>query len=97
MFISKLSPEQWAEARRMRADGATYDAIGGHFGVSPRTVASRSWREGWPLPAGANSPDEGQRAVATLGKQSGLEGVALGFNQTRQRNYLRTDSTLENH
>jgi hypothetical protein len=53
MFISKLSPEQWAEARRMRADGATYDAIGGHFGVSPRTVASRSWREGWPLPAGA--------------------------------------------
>jgi hypothetical protein len=48
MFISKLSPEQWAEARRMRVDGAGYEAIGGHFGVSPRTIATRSRRDGWP-------------------------------------------------
>jgi hypothetical protein len=52
MFVSKLSPEQWAEARRMRADGTGYAAIGAHFGVRSRTIADRSRREGWPQPAG---------------------------------------------
>ena len=53
MFTSPLSPEQWAEARRLRAEGATYDAIGKHLGISRTTIATRAYRESWPSPTGA--------------------------------------------
>jgi hypothetical protein len=51
-FISKLSPEQWAEARRMRADGTSFAEIGRHFGMLATSIGKRAKREGWPPPAG---------------------------------------------
>jgi hypothetical protein len=53
MFTSPLSPEQWAEARRLRAEGATFVAIAAQIGLQPATVARRAGREGWPRPAAA--------------------------------------------
>jgi hypothetical protein len=53
MFISKLSPEQWAEARRLRAAGESCTAIARRFGVTRSTVAGRARREAWPGPDGA--------------------------------------------
>jgi len=47
-FQSRLSPEQWAEARRLRAEGASCAAIAGRFGVNPSTIALRARRERWP-------------------------------------------------
>lgn len=51
MFTSPLTPEQWAEARRLRAEGATFAAIGRLFAVTADSVAKRARREDWPAPA----------------------------------------------
>jgi hypothetical protein len=51
-FSSKLSPEQWAEARRLRDGGMTYAAIAECVGIGASTVATRARDEGWPAPAG---------------------------------------------
>ncbi len=50
MFKSLLTPEQWAEARRLRGEGATFAAIAKHLGLKKNSVASRAKREGWPSP-----------------------------------------------
>jgi hypothetical protein len=49
-FVSKLSDGQWAEARRLRAAGTTFVAIGEAFGVSRGAIANRARREGWGTP-----------------------------------------------
>jgi hypothetical protein len=67
-FISKLSPEQWAEARRMRADGATFAAIGRQFGVLATTIGGRANKEKWPAPARTapeRPPETGPVAAAS--------------------------------
>jgi len=51
LFVSKLSPEQWAEARHLRAEGAPFRDIAQRFDIGASTVANRARREGWPLPA----------------------------------------------
>lgn len=56
MFASKLSPEEWAEARRLRAAGDSYTAIARRFGVNHSTIAGRARREAWPSPRGAAAP-----------------------------------------
>jgi hypothetical protein len=59
MFASRLTPEQWAEARRLRAEGTTLAAIGKQFGVNATSIAYRARREGWPAPpkpAGKRNP-----------------------------------------
>ena len=52
MSRSLLSPEQWAEARRLRAEGATFAAIGKELGISASTIVNRARSEGWPPPIG---------------------------------------------
>ncbi len=44
MLKSLLTPEQWAEARRLRAEGATFAAIGKHFGISGQHHRHRARR-----------------------------------------------------
>ena len=47
-FTSKYSPEQWAEARRMRAEGLSFKAIAKSLGFkSSATVSTRARKEGW--------------------------------------------------
>lgn len=53
MFKSLRSPEQWAEARRLRGEGATFAAIAKHLGLTVSTVSQRARKEGWPSPAGS--------------------------------------------
>jgi hypothetical protein len=47
MFNSLLTPEQWAEVRRLRAEGATYAALGKQFGINADSICKRARREGW--------------------------------------------------
>ena len=54
-FKSPLTPEQWAEARRLRAEGATFVALGKQFGVSDTAIGDRARREGWHARQGAKS------------------------------------------
>jgi hypothetical protein len=54
-FKSLLTPEQWAEVRRLRAEGASFDALGKQFGVAHSTIAHRARQEGWSSPRGSPS------------------------------------------
>jgi hypothetical protein len=72
---SKLSPEQWAEARRMRAEGATYPQIAQRFGVTPPTIGRHARGEVWPSPAdpeGSRPPRPRTASPATAGIRSRL-------------------------
>jgi hypothetical protein len=71
VFVSKLTPEQWAEARRLRADGATYGTIGRQLGVAERLIAERARKDGWAGPA------RSKRAAAGSGAARGCPGQAL--------------------
>jgi hypothetical protein len=46
-FVSKLSPEEWAEVRRQRAEGATFGALAARFGLAANTIAKRARKEDW--------------------------------------------------
>ncbi len=72
-FVSKLSPEQWAEARRMRADGASYVGIGHHFGLHAASVGKRAKREGWGS-AASDAAKRPARARAVVGSP-GTAGI----------------------
>jgi hypothetical protein len=67
MFSSKLSPEQWAEARRMRTGGATCVDIGRHFGLAASTIGARAQKEGWPSPAGRPAASRAKAAPSSPG------------------------------
>jgi len=56
LFISKLTPEQWAEARRLRASGELYRGIARRFGLTAAAISKRARKEGWPPPVGGRSP-----------------------------------------
>src|SRR5688572_31434885 len=51
-FTCKLSPELWAVARRLCADGVSYAEIARRLGMVASTVGRRAREEGWPTPAG---------------------------------------------
>ena len=47
-FAAKYTPEQWAEARRLRAQGLSFKAIAECLGFKiPATVSTRARKEGW--------------------------------------------------
>lgn len=48
-YASKLTPEQWAEARRMWDDGEPTADIGAALGVTGSGIAWRARRDGWPV------------------------------------------------
>jgi hypothetical protein len=72
MFKSPLSPEQWAEARRLRGEGATFAAIGKQFAVSHDAIAARARRESWPSPARANSKSKASLPADPAAVRRGL-------------------------
>lgn len=78
-YTSKLSPEQWAEARRMRADGAAYRRISERLGISVCAVARRARRESWPPPTTAvvRAPPRPQAGLAAAGTASTRSRLAL--------------------
>jgi hypothetical protein len=105
-FVSKLSPEQWAEARRMRAGGASWAAIGGHFGIHPTTVRDRARREAWSLPGSASATPRRANAApatpATAGIRSRLalrlyKVVEFKIRMMELRMYKQLQAQLEAH
>lgn len=62
---SKLSPEQWAEARRLRADGTVWVEIGAQLGLHETSVRKRARREGWSTPAEARGAPAGTPRIAS--------------------------------
>jgi hypothetical protein len=89
-FASKLSPEQWAEARRQRAEGATYDALSARFGVRAAAIGKRARKEGWAWPgesgaAGAAAPRAKARSASpgTIDTRRRLARHLYGYLETR--------------
>jgi hypothetical protein len=55
-FVAKYTLEQWAEARRLRAEGLSYVRIAECVGFATgKTVSTRASKEGWSSPAAAAS------------------------------------------
>jgi hypothetical protein len=82
VFVSKLTPEQWAEARRLRAEGATYGTIARQFGVSERLIAERARKDRWAGPARRT------KAAAGSGAARGSAGQALPAASAAVRSLL---------
>jgi hypothetical protein len=66
-FVSKLNAEQWAEAARMRAAGASYEEIGQRFGILGSSVGKHAREHGWPGTASSRPvvPRKGTFMAAT--------------------------------
>jgi len=72
---SKLSPEQWAEAQRLRAGGAAWSEIAACFGLHPASMRRRAHQEAWFTPAEAvyaPSRRSGTASSSTAGIRSRL-------------------------
>jgi hypothetical protein len=69
---SKLTTEQWAEARRLRAGGTPFADIAGRFAMSEVTVRRRAHREGWAEPAGSPRRRPATVSAAVAGIRSRL-------------------------
>ena len=80
LFVPKLSPEQWAEARRLRAEGATLAAIAGRFGVGATTIGERARKEGWASPA-----DPRAKASGAAGRKRGAVQLTAAEAGNRRR------------
>ncbi len=53
-FASKYTPEQWAEARRLRAEGLSFARIAEQAGfANTRSISERARKEDWPSGAAA--------------------------------------------
>ena len=95
-FVSKLSPEQWAEARCLRAGGATFPQIAARFGLSASTIRARarlSNRDRLFTPGlfARVKLGEGATHPAIL-----IEDRAVGTDQTRRFVYVvKADNSLE--
>jgi hypothetical protein len=76
-FVSKLSAEQWAEARRMRMQGTPFKTLAQRFGISQKALRTLSSRHGWPSPQ------------ATVHAGSALNPVSYGSRLPQSTNHVR--------
>ena len=94
-FTSKLSPEQWAEARSMRARGGSYDDIASRFALNVATVRRRAHNEGWPMPSDAKSAPANAGARIPLQRGRPARRPSPGTASIRSRLALRLYAVLE--
>lgn len=79
MFVSKLTPEQWAEARQLRADGVSFAVIGDRFGIGRKSLADRARKERWeeaPSPAASRSAPHTRRAFPSPAAAAGVRALS---------------------
>jgi hypothetical protein len=89
-FVSKLSTEQWAEARRLYGRGATFTAIATQFDITRGAVAKRARREGWAAPL--NGPVGG---VGSTGTAQAQDDFRLARRTLRRRIFRILDLDLK--
>jgi hypothetical protein len=79
MFKSKLTPAQWAEARRARAEGASFAALAARYGLRAQTICKRARAEGWlrPRPADASPAPAPRGTVRAASASAALARRAL--------------------
>ena len=87
-FVSKLSPEQWAQARRLRAEGASFAELGRRFGIRHDSVSKRARKEGWVTPG-----DTAPQAVG--GRRVKVRRPSPATADIRRRLALRLYSVIE--
>lgn len=84
-FAAKYTPAQWAEARRLYADGHAFLRIAEQLGFArPDTISKRARNEGWPFGVGAKSakaraPGLRNLAPAAARSRSALVQRLYGF------------------
>lgn len=74
-FVSKLTPEQWAECRRLRAEGETFASLGRRFGLRPSAVAKRAAKEKWDAKPGRRGAPAGKLTVGSIRPRQSSPGT----------------------
>jgi hypothetical protein len=87
-FPSKLSPDEWAEVRRLRALGTSFADLSRHFGMKAQSISSRARREGW-----ANPSEPEPRAGG--GQRSRSRSASPATADVRRRLALRLYRVIE--
>jgi hypothetical protein len=84
---TRYSPEQWAEARRLRGEGMTYRAIADRLGFAhPSTIAGRARAEGWAdACAGAAESEADPRPKASPRPKPGPRSRAVSPDAAEDR------------
>jgi predicted transcriptional regulator len=75
-YVSKLTGEQWAEAARLRQEGASYRLVARALGITPSAVRQHAQKHGWP---GCAPP-----SARTLRKRS-----FIGASMAQRRRLIR--------
>jgi hypothetical protein len=75
-LASKYTPEQWAEARRLRAEGLSFARIAKQAGfATAASISGRASREGWP---------SGTAAASSAPRKPGVRAVSPATVRIRQ-------------
>jgi len=91
LFTSKLTPEQWAEARHLRAEGASFPDLAARFGLRKETIAGRAHKERWPslmAPAQALATKAKARRLALPAPASAAPAVVRRSLKPRLMNLM---------
>ena len=74
-FVAKLSPEQWAEIRRLRTEGATYPELSERFRISISAIGRHARKEAWPGTGRTAAADrKGKAATLPSPGTAGIRG-----------------------
>jgi hypothetical protein len=85
-FVSKLSPGQWVEVRRLRAGGTGDAELAQRYGISTSSIRKRACKEGWGSPA---------RPAAAVPSRAALGRASPATASIRSRLALRLYSVIE--
>jgi hypothetical protein len=89
MLRPPLTAEQWAQARRLREEGATFAVIAEQVGAARSTLSRRALAEGWPVPAGS-------RPSPARATQASDAGSTVDIRRSLVRRFYRVvDLSLE--
>ncbi len=96
-YTSKLTPEQWAEARRLRAEGAPFDDLAARYGLRKDTIARRARRECWPSlepPARTAAPRARFRSTALAPPSAAAAAIVCRSLKPRLMNIMDIQAKL---
>jgi hypothetical protein len=91
-FVARVTAEQWAHARRRRAEGATYAQIAADVGVSLSAVKERGRRDRWKTPRRprrSSTPQCGAALAPRIFRLLNLQRSLLELKMTEEEKAAR--------
>jgi hypothetical protein len=90
---SKPTPEQWADAKRLRSGGTSYERIAAQIGIAASAICRRARKEGWPTSAPTRPAPQAPRRAKAAHQQERRASPAAAL--IRGRLALRLYAVIE--